>query len=106
MTTWRLTFDCEAHGKPVQRVVVEVAEGVRCIIGRSRGATVWVDSAAIAREHCSMTVTGGHATIEDHGSAGGTFLNRARIRGPTPLKPGDVFFPGQPKLTFVSIEPV
>lgn len=105
MANWRLTFDCLVPRGEVQRFVVVKAEGERCIIGRSRLADIPLQSDAISREHCYVTLKNGEALIEDSGSTGGTWLNGQKIRGPASFKPGDVVFAGQPKLTLISIEP-
>jgi pSer/pThr/pTyr-binding forkhead associated (FHA) protein len=105
MPSWKLTFEVLVGSRPVQRITVVKADNDRCVVGRGPDCDVRCDSAAISRKHCAVTVIAGEASIEDLGSSGGTFLNRNRIRGPAPLKPGDVVFAGQPKLTLVSIEP-
>src|SRR5689334_7943122 len=42
-----------------------------------------------SRRHAQVTVKGTDITVEDLGSANGTFVNGARIAAKTPLKAGD-----------------
>jgi pSer/pThr/pTyr-binding forkhead associated (FHA) protein len=106
MPSWRLIFDCDPGpgGKGLERVVVVKADGEQCVIGRGQDVDVRCHSNAISRKHCAVTIVSGAAHLEDLGSSGGTFFNRMKIRR-VALSPGDTFFPGQPKVTLVSVEP-
>jgi pSer/pThr/pTyr-binding forkhead associated (FHA) protein len=58
------------------------------VIGRE-GADVNVDDQEASRRHAVVRPAGGGAEIEDLGSLNGTFVNGARIDGPTALSTGD-----------------
>jgi pSer/pThr/pTyr-binding forkhead associated (FHA) protein len=55
-----------------------------------------LDDPEISRRHARLTRgDGGRLTIEDLGSANGTFVNGDRLDAPRPLQPGDVIRVGQ-----------
>jgi pSer/pThr/pTyr-binding forkhead associated (FHA) protein len=58
-----------------------------------------LDDPEISRRHARVTRgEGGRLTIEDLGSANGTFVNGDRLDAPRPLEPGDVIRVGQTQL--------
>jgi DNA-binding winged helix-turn-helix (wHTH) protein len=78
---------------------VPLAEG-ETVLGRSRGATGFIESPSVSRRHARVVVTDGQATIEDLDSKNGTFVNDRRISGPTPLAEGHEVRVGTVRLTF------
>jgi DNA-binding winged helix-turn-helix (wHTH) protein len=67
---------------------VELAEGEN-VLGRTRNASVWVDSTSVSRRHARIQVEGGMARLEDLGSKNGTFLNGERVSEAVELTDGD-----------------
>src|SRR5437773_2576013 len=59
------------------------------IIGRDDTCHIVVTGALVSRRHALAVLDGTELSVEDLGSANGTFVNRARIHGRTPLQPGD-----------------
>ena len=61
------------------------------IIGRTVRATVQLSDVLISRQHVRLNVAAGRVTLEDLGSANGTFVNAQRISGalPVTLNAGD-----------------
>jgi pSer/pThr/pTyr-binding forkhead associated (FHA) protein len=57
-------------------------------IGREGCDIVLLDP-EVSRRHAVISLTDGSASIEDLGSMNGTFVNDARIEGPTVLSAGD-----------------
>jgi pSer/pThr/pTyr-binding forkhead associated (FHA) protein len=107
MPRWRITFevDVPAADGSLQRVV-EVDEGVACIVGRSKTAAVSIDSGRISREHLAYTVQDGQLFVEDLGSSNGSWLNGQRIMRPTAVKRGDQVHAGRPRIVVVAFEPL
>lgn len=60
------------------------------ILGREKGCKIRIPSAAISRKHCRLAVMKDMLTVEDLGSANGTFVNEVKIAELSYLKPGDV----------------
>lgn len=59
-------------------------------MGRSADNDVVVEDLYVSRRHCAILVHHDNAcTLHDVASKNGTFLNGAKIAGPTPLKCGD-----------------
>ncbi len=59
-------------------------------LGRSTDNDVVVEDLYISRRHCAILVHHDHTCVlQDIASKNGTFINGARISGPTSLKPGD-----------------
>jgi pSer/pThr/pTyr-binding forkhead associated (FHA) protein len=73
-----LVFD---PGQPTQRVVE--ARGTRVVIGRDDDCDVVLDDPAVSGHHAAISVRRGAApTIEDLGSANGTFVNGRPVTVP------------------------
>jgi hypothetical protein len=62
--------------------------------GRDAECSITIDASTVSRRHAHITVVAGTATIEDLDSTNGTYVNGARISGPTRLDPGDEFVLG------------
>src|SRR5262249_22781665 len=59
-------------------------------LGRSADNDVVVEDLYISRRHCAILVHHDNTCVlQDVASKNGTFINGARIAGPTVLKPGD-----------------
>lgn len=60
------------------------------LIGRASDTDMVLDDGEVSRHHARVTpVSDGSATVEDLGSANGTFINRDEVVGPARLDPGD-----------------
>jgi pSer/pThr/pTyr-binding forkhead associated (FHA) protein len=59
------------------------------LVGRQRGCDLRIPSAEVSRRHCILHFDQGQLTIEDLGSANGTFLNERRVTGQQQVRPGD-----------------
>ena len=80
---------------------VTVDEG-ETVIGREPGLGVVLPHPGVSRRHARLVIYGAMATIEDLGSRNGTYLGGTRIRGRTPLRPGDSVQIADVVLTFVT----
>jgi len=69
--------------------VVDLPEGVDVTFGRSRGATITLDSEKVSRMHARVRRTGEGIEVEDLGSRNGTRVNGDKIEGPRKLATGD-----------------
>jgi two-component system response regulator AtoC len=69
--------------------VVDLPEGVDVTFGRSRGATITLDSDKVSRMHARVRRTGDVIEVDDLGSRNGTRVNGDRIEGPRKLVTGD-----------------
>jgi two-component system, NtrC family, response regulator AtoC len=69
--------------------VVDVPEGVDVTFGRSRGATITLDSEKVSRMHARVRRTAEVIEVEDLGSRNGTRVNGEKIEGPRRLATGD-----------------
>ncbi len=67
---------------------VPLPEG-ETILGRSRQAAGFVESASVSRQHARVVVADGAATIEDLDSKNGTFVRGRRISERTAVAEGD-----------------
>src|ERR1700759_2272893 len=68
--------------------VVDLHEGVDVTFGRSRGATITLDSEKGSRMHARVRRTGDVIEVQDLGSRNGTRANGDRIEGPRKLVTG------------------
>jgi pSer/pThr/pTyr-binding forkhead associated (FHA) protein len=84
---------------------VVLAEGERCLIGRTLLAQVICNTGACSREHCVFEVQGGQLMLTDLRSTGGTWVNRKRITGPTAISTGAVIFVGRVQLEALGLGP-
>jgi two-component system response regulator AtoC len=69
--------------------VVDLPEDVDVTFGRSRGATITLDSEKVSRMHARVRRTGDVIQVEDLGSRNGTRVNGEKIEGPRKLVTGD-----------------
>jgi EAL domain-containing protein (putative c-di-GMP-specific phosphodiesterase class I) len=59
------------------------------VIGRRPGVSLQLASQRVSGRHAEILKIGGHLFIRDLGSTNGTFVNRRRVRQPTPIVSGD-----------------
>src|SRR5262249_46949151 len=69
--------------------VVELPDGVDVTFGRSRQATVYVESEKVSRMHARVRRTGDVIEVEDLGSRNGTRVNGDKIESIHRLASGD-----------------
>ncbi len=73
------------------------------LVGRAMGEDGRLgDDPELSRRHARVSRDGGRLTIEDLGSANGTFVNGERLTGPRPLAVGDSVRMGQTTLEVVA----
>jgi DNA-binding winged helix-turn-helix (wHTH) protein len=70
------------------------------LIGRAPDCQVRIDSPKISRHHARIRVAGAVVLLEDLGSKNGTYVNKKRAEGPTPLADGADICVGSAVLTF------
>jgi pSer/pThr/pTyr-binding forkhead associated (FHA) protein len=63
--------------------------GDEFLIGRADKCDLVLDDAYVSQMHARIFTKGDGLMVEDLGSTNGTYLNRSRISGPTPLHRGD-----------------
>ncbi len=84
------------------RLVLPGEDGADVLVGRSgRKNDVILDDDHVSRRHVRIVVRGGRHVLEDLGSRWGTFVNGARVDGPTPLAHGDEILAGKSVMRFV-----
>src|SRR5262245_35922212 len=69
-----------------QEIRLKAAETV---IGRQKGCGLRIPSATVSRRHCRLRVLADSLTVEDLGSANGSYLNGQRVTGVQVARPGD-----------------
>ncbi|HEU5058731.1 MAG TPA: sigma 54-interacting transcriptional regulator [Kofleriaceae bacterium] len=85
----RVRLVIHADGEEAWTRILELPDGGEVTIGRSRIATISIDSELVSRSHSRISRRAGELTVEDLGSRNGTRVNGARIAGPTVLRSGD-----------------
>jgi DNA-binding winged helix-turn-helix (wHTH) protein len=75
------------------------------VMGRVPEAVVTLTSDLASRRHARIVVGDDRAVLEDLGSKNGTFLNGARVDGPTPLQDGDEITIGRRSFVFCAASP-
>ena len=86
-----------ASRPPASLTVVEPPEqagrayplGDEITVGRAAGCQVTLDDTYVSQLHARVFQRDGDLFVEDLGSTNGTYLNRAKVAGPMPMKPGD-----------------
>ncbi len=76
--SWKLVYE---HRE------IPLHEG-RNVLGRGGPGVVVLESSTISRQHAVLTIAGDLATIEDLGSKNGTWVGKAAVTGPMPVKDG------------------
>jgi hypothetical protein len=74
------------------------------LLGRDADVAVWLESPSVSRHHARITILGADATIEDLESKNGTYVQGARLTGPSPLADGDDIRLGSVELRFRRFE--
>lgn len=74
------------------------------LLGRGKEADVQIPAGNVSRRHARI-VTAPQPWLEDLQSRNGTFLNGHRIRGPVPLKDGDLIGIGPATLLYCAPDP-
>ena len=64
------------------------------LIGRGPESGFVLDDREVSRKHLQLTPSGDHLTVEDLGSANGTFINENELHGPARMDPGDQLLAG------------
>jgi len=85
--------DAAAAGASLFRLLwgdreIALSEGEN-VLGRDRGAFVWIDVYSVSRHHAKIVIAGEAAVLEDLGSKNGTFLRGVRVSAPMELADGD-----------------
>ncbi len=80
-----------------------LAEGATASIGRSEKNDIQIAERHVSRQHAVVNFRDGIFTINDLGSANGTFVNDRRLTEPFPLAHGDVIRLYVPILNFSAI---
>lgn len=70
--------------------------------GRSADNNIALEFDGISRKHIKLTIADDVVTLTDMESRNGTFLNNAKIAGPTVLKTGDIIKFGSIALKFIA----
>jgi pSer/pThr/pTyr-binding forkhead associated (FHA) protein len=84
---WKLSLSIEQEGVGSE---LRVEYSTELLIGRTAPADIILEDAKVSRRHCWIRVdTRGVTTVEDAGSAGGTYYNGAHLRGVQPFAEGD-----------------
>jgi len=73
-----------------KRVVVDQP----IVVGRDPQAGFVLQDSEVSRRHLQLTPTGDYVTVEDLGSANGTFVNHNELHGPARLDAGDELLAG------------
>ena len=77
------------QGDTETREKIFIAPNTRMTAGRSDDNEIVLPGFTASRHHFSISADGANAYVEDLGSANGTFLNDAPVRGRTLLRNGD-----------------
>lgn len=63
-------------------------DGRPILIGRADDSTLVLDDDYASTRHARLSFSGGDWLVEDLGSTNGTYLDRAKVTGPTRVPPG------------------
>jgi diguanylate cyclase (GGDEF)-like protein len=69
--------------------VLSVPRGGVLTLGRADDCAARFDDVSLSRVHARVMRIGGEFVLDDAGSTNGSYVNDARVAGPTPLKDGD-----------------
>ena len=83
MFEWTLLLD----NRIIKRFTI--GNGVSITIGRSPDANVFIDNAAISRQHATLELKAGQYFIIDHNSLNGTMVNGKKIEGTVQISADD-----------------
>lgn len=92
------------YARAVSELILEVIEGPDAgkrvvvdkpiVVGRDPQAGFVLQDSEVSRRHLQLTPTGDYVTVEDLGSANGTFVNYNELHGPARLDAGDELLAG------------
>jgi two-component system, cell cycle response regulator len=68
---------------------VRVLKGDNLMLGRSSDADIWISDDGVSRKHARLSLRGPTYTVEDLGSANGTYVQGVRLDGSIVLHDGD-----------------
>ena len=98
------TLAAQVCFRGVSELILEVIEGPDAgkrvvvdrpiVVGRDPRAGFVLQDREVSRRHLQLTPTGDYVTVEDLGSANGTFVNRNELHGPARLDAGDELLAG------------
>ena len=74
-------------GGPDAGLIAPLPRGV-VTIGRAPGCDLTLTDPDVSRQHCAITVTSSGISFRDLGSTNGTYLDRYKVTGPTPVPLG------------------
>jgi EmrB/QacA subfamily drug resistance transporter len=86
---------------PGAGTVVGLIDGT-AVIGREPECDRQIADGEVSRRHARVRVSGGSATLEDLGSANGTYLDGERLLAPRPLRAGNQIQIGAATIEFTS----
>jgi hypothetical protein len=86
---------------PAAEVALFVGENV---LGREGSGVILLKSSTVSRRHARLTIDDQRAVLEDLGSKNGTYVNDARVSGPTLVAEGDQVRIGSLLFTFRSAQ--
>ena len=72
----------------------------RMVLGRSSESDISIRHASISREHCTFIRDGESWSVEDAGSANGTWVNKDKLTTKLLLSEKDIVKAGKARLTF------
>ncbi len=67
---------------------VSLADGIPVTLGRDPGSTLVLDDDYASNKHARIFPSDGQWLVEDLGSTNGTYLDRDKVQGPTPVPLG------------------
>lgn len=88
----------------VGRQAIRIESG-STLLGRGEECAIVVMHSTVSRRHAHVVLEEGSLSIEDLGSANGTYVNKARIFGRVPLKRGDWIALGGFEIEVLQSEP-
>ena len=83
MPEWTLLL----NNRIIKRFTID--DGASITIGRSPDASVFIDNAAISRQHATLELKAGQYFINDHNSLNGTMVNGKKIEGEVQISADD-----------------
>jgi DNA-binding winged helix-turn-helix (wHTH) protein len=104
-TVHRFGYAFRAKTRPAPEDGVPAGAAYRLVsgenlLGRERGAVVWIDEESVSRRHARILVDDQGASLEDLGSKNGTSLRGKKIRKLSALRDKDVIKVGPASLVF------
>lgn len=98
-------FDIIYQPMNSRRRVFHVA-GSGCVVGRSRGMDLSIDSRSVAKRHAEFTQHADGVHVKDLGSSSGTYVNQKRVVDYGPLHELDIVSLGNVTIGLKKIQPI